>query len=373
MKRARPAMVLSGIAAVAVVGAAAWAVGPLHSGSSASPVPSTYTSPIPASTPLPTARPLALRDLNVGLLVPETEPGWRAANTSSFTETATADGIDLQVRNANGSPATQLTQFQTLIADPGVNVIVLAPFAGTTYDEALKAAQAAHKLVVVEGGYIASDPSLYLTRVASDYTAEGKMAGDAMCALLDPTSGDSATAIPSGGASAAAGGTHRNVVEISSGADPNADGQRTQGFLTGIQVCGATMAQGPISATDAASAETAMTTFLAGSRDVRGVFAHSDAQAIGAIVAIGKGGLKAGKDVQVVDIGGTTDGFKALIAGDLGAMIDANPLLAPQVYQAALDALNGVAVPVWIQAQDSKFLASQGADSLPIWCACHKY
>jgi simple sugar transport system substrate-binding protein len=308
----------------------------------------------------------------VGFLVPETEPGWRAANTSSFTETAVADGIDLQVLNANGSPATQLTQFQTLIADPRINVIVLAPFAGTTYDDALKAARAVHKLVVVEGGYIAGDPSLYVTRVASDYTAEGKMAGDAMCALLNPTS-DGATATPNAGPSVMPGGMRGNVVEISSGADPYADGQRTQGFLTGIQVCGATMVQSRAGATDAVSAEAAMNTFLAGSRDIQGVFAHGDAQAIGAVAAIGKAGLKAGKDVQVVDIGGTADGFKALIAGDLGAMIDANPLLAPQAYQAALDALNGVAVPKWIQAQDSKYLASQGADTLPIWCACHKY
>lgn len=42
-----------------------------------------------------------------------------------------------------------------------------------------------------------------------------------------------------------------------------------------------------------------------------------------------------------------------------------NPLLAPQVYDAALKGLNAdTSTPKWIPAQESIFSASQGADAL---------
>jgi len=100
-------------------------------------------------------------------------------------------------------------------------------------------------------------------------------------------------------------------------------------------------------------------------RTSRGCFAQNDEEAIGAIQAIQEAGLVPGKDIMVVGIDASKDGFAALIAGTLGADIETNPLIAPQVYAAALKGMNGdVTMPSFIPSQEGEFFASQGADAL---------
>jgi len=66
--------------------------------------------------------------------------------------------------------------------------------------------------------------------------------------------------------------------------------------------------------------------------------------------------------------------LKYLITGEIGAEIEYNLLLAPQVYDAAVKALNGVGdVPKWIPSLDSMFLASQGAGALSTQCPAHTH
>jgi len=104
------------------------------------------------------------------------------------------------------------------------------------------------------------------------------------------------------------------------------------------------------------------------------VFAHNDEEAIGAIQAIKEAGLVPGKDIQVIGVDATADGFKYLISGELGADIECNPLLAPQVYEAALAALNGdTSLPKWVPSQEGEFFAAQGADALNAILATRKY
>ena len=57
--------------------------------------------------------------------------------------------------------------------------------------------------------------------------------------------------------------------------------------------------------------------------------------------------------------------LKYLITGEIGAEIEYNPLPAPQVYDAAVKALNGDhSLPKSINSQEGMFLASQGAGAL---------
>ena len=63
-----------------------------------------------------------------------------------------------------------------------------------------------------------------------------------------------------------------------------------------------------------------------------------------------------------VGVDATANGFKYLINGKLGADIECNPLLAPQVFKAALEGLNGVTgQPKWVPSQEGEFFAAQGA------------
>jgi ABC-type sugar transport system substrate-binding protein len=76
-------------------------------------------------------------------------------------------------------------------------------------------------------------------------------------------------------------------------------------------------------------------------KDVQGIFAQNDEMGLGAIEALKEAGLKPGTDVKILSVDATAGAFKAMIAGDLNVTVECNPLLAPQVYEAALKTLSG--------------------------------
>ena len=75
----------------------------------------------------PTAPPVkTYKDMTVGFIQTGSEGGWRGANTASFKETATQLGINLKFYDAQNKLENQVSAFRNFIADPEVNVIVLA-------------------------------------------------------------------------------------------------------------------------------------------------------------------------------------------------------------------------------------------------------
>ena len=318
-----------------------------------------------AATAVVTAAPAAktYKDMVVGFIQTGSESGWRAANTSSFKETATADGIKLNFYDSQNKIENQITAFNTFIQDPSVNVIVLAAVATTGYDDVLKAAKAAGKVVVIEDRRIDADASLYYTYIGSDFDKEGNESAAAMCDLMKGSSGF-------------------NVVEIGGDQQASAAIDRAKGFREGIPTC----ANGTITILDSQNAagwtpttgKSIMEAFLKKyPGKINGVYGHNDELAIAAIQAVTAAGLKAGSgptDVKVVGVDATADGFKYLISGEMGADIECNPLLAPQVYKAALDALNGVTGQAsWTPSEEGKFFAAQGADALKAILATRQY
>ena len=53
-----------------------------------------------------------------------------------------------------------------------------------------------------------------------------------------------------------------------------------------------------------------------------------------------------------------TGAFKSMLDGDLSVTVECNPLLAPQVYEAALKAVNGESLPKWVPSQEGVFRAT---------------
>jgi ABC-type sugar transport system substrate-binding protein len=84
----------------------------------------------------------------VGFIQTGSESGWRAANTSSFKETAEQLGINLKFYDAQNKLENQVSAFKNFIQDKDVNVIVLAALETTGWDDVLKEAKAAGKIVV---------------------------------------------------------------------------------------------------------------------------------------------------------------------------------------------------------------------------------
>jgi ABC-type sugar transport system substrate-binding protein len=326
--------------------------------SSATPAPSAgKTAAASAGQPSAATGTKTYKDLTIGFIQTGSESGWRAANTTSFKETATQLGINLKFYDAQNKLENQVSAFHQFNQDPSVNVIILAALDVTGYDDVLKEAKTAGKVVILEDRRIDADPSLYYTYIGSDFDLEGQKAATAMCTLLKDS-------------------PKKNIAEISGAVGASAAIDRAKGFREKMGDCGMTIASDLTQTGNwgVPESKAVMEAFLKKTHDIQGVFAHNDEEAIGAIQAIKEAGLVPGKDIQVIGVDATADGFKYLISGELGADIECNPLLAPQVYEAALAALNGdTSLPKWVPSQEGEFFAAQGPDALKAILATRKY
>ncbi len=321
---------------------------------------STVVGACSSAAATPTKKVYTYKDMTVGFIQTGSESGWRAANTSSFKETAQADGINLKFYDSQNKIENQITAFNQYIQDPAVNVIVLAAVGTTGYDDVLKSAKAANKVVVIEDRRIEADASLYYTYIGSDFIKEGHEAEAAMCDLLK-------------------GKATANVIEIGGDQAASAAIDRHKGFGEALASCTTTkmtvLDYQNAPGWDPVQGKAIMDAFLKkypGKIDA--VMGHNDELAIAGIQSAEAAGLTAGKDIQFVGFDATADGFKYLINGKLGADIECNPLLAPQVYKAALDGLNGVTgQPAWVPSQEGEFFAAQGASALQAILDTRKY
>ncbi|HEX7590755.1 MAG TPA: substrate-binding domain-containing protein [Candidatus Limnocylindrales bacterium] len=302
-----------------------------------------------------------MKDMTVGFIQTGSESGWRGANTSSFKETATADGITLKFYDSQNKIENQITAFNTFIQDSTVNVIVLAAVGTTGYDEVLKAAKAAGKVVIIEDRRIEADASLYYTYIGSDFNKEGHKSAAAMCDLLK-------------------GKATANIIELGGDQAASASIDRHKGFAEALPDCTTTkmtvLDYQNAPGWDPVQGKAIMEAFLKKyPGQIDGVFGHNDEQAIAGIQATEAAGLTAGTGgIVFVGVDATANGFKYLINGKLGADIECNPLLAPQVYKAALDALNGVTgQATWTPSEEGQFFAAQGAAALQAILDTRKY
>ncbi len=297
------------------------------------------------------------KDMTVGFIQTGSESGWRAANTSSFKETATQLGVNLKFYDAQNKIENQVSAFHQFNQDSSVTAVVLAALDVTGYDDVLAEAKTQGKIVVLEDRRIDAAPTNYYTYIGSDFIEEGHKSAAALCELLKNSD-------------------HKNVAEISGAVGASAAIDRAKGFREKMGDCGMTIPDG-LSQTGnwgVPESKAVMAAFLKKTTDIQAVFAHNDEEAIGAIQAIEEAGLKPGKDIFVLGLDATADGFKYLITGELSADIECNPLLAPQVYEAVLKAMNGdTTVPTWVPSQEGQFFAAQGADALKAILATRKY
>ncbi len=325
------------------------------------------TAPVVTAPPVVTAAPptaakvYTYADMVVGFIQTGSESGWRAANTSSFQETAKEKGLKLNFYDAQNKLENQITAFHQFNQDPTVNVIILAALDVTGYDDVLKEAKTAGKVVVLEDRRINADASLYYTYIGSDFDAEGQKFAAAMCDALKGFPADK-----------------HNVAEISGAVGASAAIDRAKGFREKMGDCGipdpTSLNLSQTGNWGVPESKAVMEAFLKKTKNIQGVIGHNDEEAIGAIQAIKEAGLKPGKDIMVVGADATADGFKYLISGEMFADIECNPLLAPQVYEAALKALNGdLSLPKWVPSQEGQFFASQGAAALTDILKTRKY
>jgi simple sugar transport system substrate-binding protein len=278
-------------------------------------------------------------DLVVGFLQTGSEGGWRAANTASFKETAEQLGLTLKFYDSQNDLAKQVAGFHQFIQDPEVNVIILAALETTGWEDVLKEAQAAGKIVVLEDRRIDAPEDLYATYIGSDFAEEGRKGGDEMCQLFE-------------------GMTSKNVWELVGNVGSSAAKDRGTGFRETMDACGITITKSQTANWSIVEGKQVTEAWLKETKDVQGIFAQNDEMGLGAIEALKEAGLKPGVDVKVLTFDATAGAFKAMLAGEVNVSVECNPLLAPQVYEAALKAANGEELPKWVPSQEGVFRAS---------------
>jgi len=277
-------------------------------------------------------------DLVVGFLQTGSEGGWRAANTASFKETAEQLGMTLKFYDSQNDLAKQVAGFQQFIEDPEVNVIVMSPLEVTGWEQVLQDAKAAGKPVILSDRRIDGFEDLYVTFIGADFVEEGRRAGTAMCDLLE-------------------GSESKNVWELQGnvGSAPAID--RGTGFRETAEECGITVTKTQTADWSIIKGKEVTEAWLKETTDVQGIFGQNDEMALGAIEALREAGFDPGVDVKLISVDATSGAFSAMLDGTLNVAVECNPLLAPQVYEAALAALNGETLPKWIPSEESVFFA----------------
>ena len=289
---------------------------------------------------------MTYEDLTVGFIQTGSEGGWRAANTASFKDTAEQLGINLKFYDAQNKLENQLSAFRNFIADDEVDVIILAALEAAGWDQVLQEAKDAGKIVVLEDRRIDAPEDLYATYIGSDFTEEGRKAAVEMCKLLE-------------------GSDKKNVVELVGNVGSSAAIDRGKGFREKMGDCGITVTKSQTANWDATEGKTVMQAFLQESKDIQGVFAQNDEMGLGAAQALKEAGLAPGTDVKVITVDATKGAFEAMIAGEINTVVECNPLLAPQVYEAALKAVNGETLPKWVPSIEDVFYQEDAAEILP--------
>jgi ABC-type sugar transport system substrate-binding protein len=291
----------------------------------------------------------AQKKITLGFAQVGAESAWRTANTDSIKSAAKDAGIDLKFSDAQQKQENQIKAIRSFIAQK-VDVIGLSPVVESGWDTVLQEAKAAHIPVILTDRAVDSkDTSLYVTFMGSDFIEEGRRAGKW---LLDFEKGKPGPI---------------NIVELQGtvGSAPAID--RKKGFADTIagdsrlkiirsQTGDFTLAKG----------KEVMEAFLkAEGKNINVLYAHNDDMALGAIQAIEEAGLKPGVDIVVISIDGTKGAFEAMAAGKQNVVVECNPLLGPQLMQAAKDVVAGKTLPKRILTNETVYTASQAVAALP--------
>jgi len=290
----------------------------------------------PAATEPPAKKVWTYADMTIGFLQTGSEGGWRAANTASFKESAEQLGLNLKFYDSQNDLAKQVAGFQQFIADPEVDVIAISPLEVTGWEQVLKDAKAAGKPVILSDRRIDGNEDLYVTFVGADFVEEGRKAGTEMCKLLE-------------------GSEQKNVWELvgNVGSSPAID--RGKGFRETAEKCGIVVTNSQTGNWSIVEGKQVTEAWLKESKDVQGIFGQNDEMAFGAIEALKEAGLTPAVDVKIISVDATAGAFQAMLDGTLNVTVECNPLIAPQVYEAALAALNGESLPKWIPSIEGVF------------------
>lgn len=282
------------------------------------------------------------------------ESEWRNANTISMQNTFNEDpDVILIYSDAQQKQENQIKAIRTFIARK-VDVILFTALVETGYGPVLQEAQRAKiPVIMIDRDVAAPDRKYRLTIMGSNFVQEGEKAGTWLADYLQKMGKDD-------------GKQAVNIVQIegTTGSAPAID--RSTGFANILAKHAnwkITRSQTGDFTVDGGKA--VMEAFLKADKTIQVVYAHNDGMALGAIQAIKEAGLKPGKDIIIISVDGVKGAFNAMVAGELNASIECNPLLGPQALQAVKDLKANKKLPARIWTIEGVFDQTNAAAALP--------
>ena len=250
------------------------------------------------------------------------ESDWRTANTESFKSTFTEEnGYKLIFDDAQQKQENQIKAIRSFIQQD-VDYIVVAPVVETGWETVLEeAAEAGIPVILSDRMMQVTDDSLYECWVGGNFVKEGEDAGTWLAEYLEEQG---------------RGEEDINLVTIQGTIGASAQVGRTEGFgnilaqhenwnMLDMQSGEFTQAKG----------QEVMESFLKSYDDIDVVVCENDNEAFGAIDAIKAAGKTCGPegDIIVISFDAVSAAFDAMIAGDLNAAFECNPLHGPRVAE----------------------------------------
>ncbi|MGF6753026.1 ABC transporter substrate-binding protein [Paraburkholderia sp. GAS42] len=273
--------------------------------------------------------------LKVGFAQTESNNPWRLAETRSFKEVASKCGWQIVMTDANGSPAKQVSDIQSMIAQH-VDLLVFPPREEKPLAPVvLQAKKAGIPVILVDRNVdqsVAKAGRDYITFIGSDFIDQGHRAADW---LVKATGGKA------------------KIIELEGSTGASAANDRKKGFDEIIaKNPGMTIIASQSGDFARDKGRQVMETLLQAHPEVTAVYAHNDEMALGAIAAIKAAGKQPGKDILLVTIDGTKGGMDAIASGELGASVQSSPFFGPLACDVAQRYAKGETIPTWVKVSD---------------------
>jgi simple sugar transport system substrate-binding protein len=276
--------------------------------------------------------------LTVGFSQVGSESGWRTAFSESVKAEAEERGIDLKFSDAQQKQENQIKAIRSFIAQ-GVDAILVAPVVETGWRPVLMEAKRANiPVVILDRNMALNDDSLYVTRIATDFTEEGRRAARW---LMEETDGDC------------------NIIELQGTVGSSAALDRMAGFGEIIADCpDAEIIRTQTAEFTRTQGKTVMESILktVNTDELCALWAHNDEMAIGAIQAMEEAGLNPGEEVLVVSVDAVDDIFVELHEGNANVSVELSPHLGGPAFDVVEAYMNGERdFEKWIQMEGRVF------------------
>jgi len=278
------------------------------------------------------------------------ESTWRTRNSLSITTAAKKAGIKIMFEDAMQDQANQIKALRSFIAYK-VDVIAFSPLVETGWDTVLGEAKAAGiPVILVDRMIDTADESLYTCALSSDFTLEGRRAGEFLLKKYKNAPGPV------------------NIVEIAGTAKSTPAIGRYKGFR---EVLAPYPKFRVIFSEDgdfmASKGRELMQKILAryNPKDINVLYSHNDDMTFGAIEVMREAGIKSGKDIAIISVDATQRSVNYLKVGIINCIIECNPDSGTQVMELARKVVAGEPVPKRTYIEETRFDEFSAVDAIP--------